>query len=126
MKEEENIAEYLLRVDEIGNAIKGLEGEIKDKEVVEKVLRTLPIRYNPILYTIEDRYDLELLIVDELHGFFTSYEMRKEATFKATKQPKIFEALPKNQSENSDEEEDLFIKKLEKGTHKYKGKLPLK
>ena len=46
MKEENNIAEYILRVDEIVNAIKGLGGEIKEKEVVEKVLRTLPIRYN--------------------------------------------------------------------------------
>ena len=42
---------------------------------------------------------------------------RKEATFKASS---------KNQSENLDDEEALFIKKLEKGTGKYKGKLPLK
>ena len=31
MKEEENIAEYLQRVDEIVNAIRSLEGEIKEK-----------------------------------------------------------------------------------------------
>ena len=31
-----------------------------------------------------------------------------------------------NQSEDSDVEEALFIKKLERGTGKYKGKLPLK
>ena len=51
---------------------------------------------------------------------------RKEAAFKSTKQSKKFEALPKNQSENSDDEEALFIKKLEKGNRKYKGKVPLK
>ena len=34
MKEEENIAEYILRVDEIVNAIRSLGGEIKEKEVV--------------------------------------------------------------------------------------------
>ena len=45
MKEEENIAEYLLRVDEIVNAIRGLGGVIKEREVVEKVLRTLPTKY---------------------------------------------------------------------------------
>ena len=57
------------------------------------------------------------MTVDELHGIFTSYEMRtgqngsskKEATFKS---------LSKNQSENLDDEEALFIKKLEKGTGK--------
>ena len=65
------------------------------------------------------------MIVDELHGILTTYEMRtrlnessrKEATFKASS---------KNQLENLDDEEALFIKKLEKGTGKYKGKLPLK
>ena len=51
---------------------------------------------------------------------------RKEATFKATKQSKKYEYLLKNQSENSDDEESLFIKKLEKGTDKCKRKLPLK
>ena len=42
---------------------------------------------------------------------------RKEATFKA---------LTKNQLENLDDEEALFISKFERGTRKYKGKLPLK
>ena len=76
MKEEENIEEYLLRVYEICNAIKGPRGEIKEKEVVKKIPRTLPIRYNPKASTVEDRDDLEILTVDELHGIFTTYEMR--------------------------------------------------
>ena len=76
MKEEENIAEYLLRVNEFVNVIKGLGGEIKEKEVVEKVLRTLPTRYNPKVPTVEDRDDLEFLTMDELHGIFTAYETR--------------------------------------------------
>ena len=46
MKEEENIAEFLLRVDEIVNAIRGIGGEIKEKDVVDKVLRTMPTRYD--------------------------------------------------------------------------------
>ena len=74
------------------------------------------------------------MTVDELHGIFNAYGMRtrqngssnKEATFKALKYPKKSEALSKNQSESLDDEEALFIKKLEKGNDKYKGKLPLK
>ena len=58
--------------------------------------------------------------MDELHGIFIAYEMRtkhngpsrKDATFKATKQSKKSKYLPKNQSENSDDEESIFIKKL--------------
>ena len=57
---------------------------------------------------------------DEVHGIFISCEMRigqdgpskKEATFKVSKETKKSEAL----SKNLDEEEALFIKKLEKGT----------
>ena len=42
---------------------------------------------------------------------------RKEAAFKASLN---------NQSENPNDEEALFINKLERGTRNYKGKLPLK
>ena len=100
-------------------------GERKEKEVVEKVQRTLPTRYSPKVSTIEDQDDLELLTLDEPHVIFTSYEMRtrqneptrKEAAFNATKESKKSEVLPKN---HSDDEEALFIKKLEIGTIKYK------
>ena len=52
MKEEENIAEYLLRVDEIVNTIRGIGGEIKEK-VVDKVLRTLPMKYDSKVSSLE-------------------------------------------------------------------------
>ena len=52
MKEEENVGEYLLWVDEVVNAIKGLGGKLKEKEVVSKVLRTLPMRYDPKVSTL--------------------------------------------------------------------------
>ena len=45
MKKEENIGEYLLRVDKVVNAIKGLGGKLKEKTVVKKVLRTLLMKY---------------------------------------------------------------------------------
>ena len=83
------------------------------------------MNYDSKISALEERDDLKLVTVDELHGIFTSYEMRtgqdgslkKEATFKA---------LSKKQYENLNDEESLFIKKLEKGTSKYKGNLPLK
>ena len=45
MKEVENISEYFLSVDEIVNSIRGIGGEIKEKDIVDKVLRTLPMKY---------------------------------------------------------------------------------
>ena len=38
----------------------------------------------------------------------------------------MFKVSSKNQSENIDDQESLFVSKLKKGTRKYKGKLPLK
>ena len=46
MKEEENIVEYILRVDETVYAIRGIGGEIKEKDVVDKVLRIVPMKYD--------------------------------------------------------------------------------
>ena len=43
MKDEENISEYFERVDNIINSIRGLGIEVSDNELVEKILRTLPI-----------------------------------------------------------------------------------
>ena len=72
------------------------------------------MKYDSKVSTLEEQDDLYDMTVDELHGIFTAYEMRmghnetsrKEATFKA---------LSKNQLENLDDEEALFISKLEIG-----------
>ena len=55
VKEEENISEYFERIDEIVNAIQGLGAYLKEKEIVEKVLRSLPMIYNPNISTLEYR-----------------------------------------------------------------------
>ena len=54
MKEEENTVEYILRIDKIVYAIRGVGGEIKEKEVVDKVLRTLPLKYDSKVSTLEE------------------------------------------------------------------------
>ena len=59
MKEEENFSEYFERIDEIVNAIQGLGIELKEKEIVEKVLRSRPLIYYLNIFTLEDRQDLE-------------------------------------------------------------------
>ena len=73
------------------------------------------MKYDSKVSTLEEWDDLDLVTVDELHGILTAYEMRtglnessrKEATFKASS---------KNHSKNLDDDDDLFIKKLDKGT----------
>jgi hypothetical protein len=96
MKEYEDITAYFLQVDETVNAIIGLGEEIEEYVIVQKILRSLPMRFNPKISTLEERSDLDSISMDELHGIFTTYEIRtkkenpdvKEATFKASKRSK--------------------------------------
>jgi hypothetical protein len=139
MKEDENIAAYFLRVDETVNAIIGLGEEIKESVIVQKVLRSLPMRFDPKISALEERSDLNSISMDELHGIFTAYEMRteqenpyvKEAAFKASKRSNQKEKKQEEHSSNSDISEDdeevaNFVKRLNKGTDgRYRGKLPL-
>jgi hypothetical protein len=44
--------------------------------VVKKVLLSLPIRYDPKISSLEERVDLGTLSMENIHGSFTTYEMR--------------------------------------------------
>jgi hypothetical protein len=112
MKEEENIEEYLQRVDEVVNSIRALGEDLKDQPIVQNILRSLPMRYDAKISTLEDRLYLDNLTMDELHGILTVYEMRigkerptkGETTFKASKEKKKHENVSnEDQSEISDE-----------------------
>ena len=63
--------------------------------------------------------------MDELHGILTPYEMRTGQNESSRKEA-AFKSSLKNESENPNDEEAFFINKLERGTGRYKGKLPLK
>jgi hypothetical protein len=91
MKEEENIIEYFHRVDEVVNSIRAIGEEIIDKPIVKKILRSLPMRYDAKISSIEDRSDLDTLTVDQLHGIFTTNEMRTRND-KSTKDEIVFKA----------------------------------
>jgi hypothetical protein len=52
IKEDEDITTYFLRFDEIVNAIIGLGEEIEESVIVQKVLRSLPMRFNPKISTL--------------------------------------------------------------------------
>jgi hypothetical protein len=87
-------------------------------------LRSLLDRFNPKVSAIEELNDLKTLQFDQLLGTLTAYEMTivkdkptsREASFKADK----------NEDFEPDEIEAKFVKRLKKGSGKYKGKLPFK
>jgi hypothetical protein len=53
MNEEENNASYILRVDEVVNSIKTLGEDVEETSIVQKVLRSLPSRFNPNIFVIK-------------------------------------------------------------------------
>jgi hypothetical protein len=53
MKEDKNIAAYFLRFDEEVNAIIGLGEENEESVIVQKVLISLPVRFDPKTLTLE-------------------------------------------------------------------------
>jgi hypothetical protein len=124
MKEDETVGKYFLRVEELVNAMKALGEKIEEPSLVQKILRSLPDRFNPKVSSIEELNDLKTLEFDQLLGTLTAYEMRivkdkptsKETSFKAEK----------NEDSEPDEIEEKFVKRLKKGSCKYKGKLPFK
>jgi hypothetical protein len=139
MKEDEDIVAYLLQVDEIVNAIIGLGEEIEEFVIFQKVLRSIPMRFNPKISALEERSDLMSISMDELHGIFIAYEMRteqenldvKEVTFKASKSSKQKKKEQEEYNSSSDvlkddEEVANFVKILNKGANgRYIGKIPL-
>jgi hypothetical protein len=64
MKEDENISTYFLLVDEIVNAILGLGEEIEESVIVQNVLRSLPMRFDPKRSTLEERADLNSISME--------------------------------------------------------------
>jgi hypothetical protein len=59
--------------------------EFDDSVVVQKVLRSLPMIFDSKISDLEEREYIGRLSMDELHGIFTTYEMRKEHENAVTK-----------------------------------------
>lgn len=49
---------------------------VKDKKIIEKILRTLTPQYDHIVITIEECKDLEVLKLEELHNSLVAHEQR--------------------------------------------------
>jgi hypothetical protein len=117
MNEDETVNKYFLRVEEIVNAMKGLGEKIEDVFLVQKILISLPNRFNPKVFVIEELNYLKILSIDQLLATLTSYEKRIskdnptsiEASFK----------VDKNEDSEPNEIEAKFVRRLKKGSGKY-------
>jgi hypothetical protein len=76
MKESESVDQYMTQVMNTVNQLRMNGEEIPDQRVVEKVLRTLPKKFDAVVIAIEESKDLTQLSVDELLGSLLSHESR--------------------------------------------------
>lgn len=92
MKEDENIATFMLWVNEVVNHIQGPGETLEEKIVVKKVLTSLPRRLDPNFFAIQEAKDVNSLKLIELHGTLTKFQMifesedsiRKESSFRVS------------------------------------------
>jgi hypothetical protein len=128
MNEKEDIATYLLRVDEFFNAIKGLGEDVDESLVVKKVLRSLLLKYDAKVSAIEETRDLTKMTMDGLHGTLMAYEMRTGIESDQTNNEAAFKSIKKTKYKDNDLNEEIanFVRRFQKESGRYKGKSPLK
>jgi hypothetical protein len=124
MDEDETISKYFLHIEEIVNTMKGLGETITDSFLIHKILRSLPDIFNSKVSAIEEIADLKTLTLDQLLGTLTAYEMRITKGKSTTRE--AYFKVEKNTDSDIDEIEANFVRRLKKGSGKYKGKPPFK
>eukprot|EP00253_Pinus_taeda_P031886 PITA_31886 len=129
MYNDETVANYLLCINEIVNYMKILGEEIKEVVVVEKVLRSLSSMFESKVSAIKEKENLQKITMSQLHGILTAYEMRKggpsdirEFAFKASGKGVSYDLGHMSE----EEEESNFVKNLQRGAGRFRGKLPFK
>ncbi|XP_028088668.1 uncharacterized protein LOC114289200 [Camellia sinensis] len=74
MKDMELLKDYFSRVMELINQMKIYRDNITNQRVVEKILISLPEKYNPIAAVIEETKDLADLNIEDLMGSIKTFE----------------------------------------------------
>lgn len=76
MSSSETVDQYFTRVINIVNKMRVYGEDIQDSKVVEKILRTMPMKYDHVVTTILESHDTDTLSVAELQGSIESHVNR--------------------------------------------------
>ena len=74
MKESDNIDSFFTHVTGMVTQIRSHGETLEESRIVEKLLRSLPSRFDVIVTTIEETKDLTNFSVDELHASLMTHE----------------------------------------------------
>ncbi|BAT76324.1 hypothetical protein VIGAN_01430600, partial [Vigna angularis var. angularis] len=76
MEEQEYVVDYIGRIQMVVNAMRACDKVVKDKKIMEKILRTLTPQYDHIVVAIEERKSVEDMKVEELQNSLEAHEQR--------------------------------------------------
>jgi hypothetical protein len=80
MTESETVDQFMTRVMGIVNHIRLIGETITDQRIVEKILRSLPRKFEMVVTTILESKDLSRFSIDELIGSLVTHETRLHLT----------------------------------------------
>ncbi|XP_039127079.1 uncharacterized protein LOC120263279 [Dioscorea cayenensis subsp. rotundata] len=81
MREDEAVQHFITRVLAVVNQIRGMRIELKEDEVVLKVMRSLSLRFVHVVTSIEEARDLKTMTLDELSSALQAHEARYNQFF---------------------------------------------
>ncbi|XP_017412903.1 uncharacterized protein LOC108324464 [Vigna angularis] len=76
MKDNDRVGEYFNKILTITNQMKGCGEAINDLMIMEKIMRSLPQKFDYIVVAIEELKDLSKMKVEELQNSLEAHEMR--------------------------------------------------
>lgn len=76
MDASEKIQDFFSKATKIVNQIRSYGEELSHQKIVEKVLRSLPSKYDQVVVVIEESMDLSDYSVNELMGSLQAHEQR--------------------------------------------------
>jgi len=76
MKKEENIEDYFSTIQTIINQMKLCGETLSNKVIMEKILRTLPSKFDHLVIKIEETKDLNYVKIEELQEADEAHELK--------------------------------------------------
>ena len=76
MKDNESVDTFMTQVISVVNQHRQFGDDIENKRVIEKVIRSLPKKFEPVVVPIEEFKDLSQMHIDELIGSLIAHESR--------------------------------------------------
>ncbi|XP_016720865.1 uncharacterized protein [Gossypium hirsutum] len=113
MKKSESIKQYLNRIMATVNSIRLLGEDFSDSRVVEKVITTLPERFESKISSLEDLKDLTTIFLSELVNSLYALEQRR-ANRQEDHLEGAFQAKAKENSSTNQKEKKPWLDKRDK------------